>query len=194
MISLVLLWGLTWLLVSMGDEAQDARIADSVSYGEDIYYGDGIDALIEEAIIDDRDVLWSEDLIYEILEEELQIWVLREADYTPIAGYYGLHGDPGWETTQLEHPEIDQPIRALTVELRGGDRLTVAEFLPDDRGDLLAFSNFATWALLLIVLPLALITGFALSNRVFKRIEGISQTASAVGSGQMAQRAAISPT
>ena len=76
--------------------------------------------------------------------------------------------------------EIDQLVRGLTVELRGGDILTVAEFLPDERGDLLAFSNFATFALLLIVLPLALITGFALSNRVFKRIEGISETAAAV--------------
>lgn len=192
-VSLAVLWAVTWFFVRTSDQAQDAGIAESIAWAEDLYYGEGIEALVLEAIIDETEILWSEDLIYEALEEEWQLWVLRDANYEPIAGYYGLHGDFGWQTTQLEHPEIDQPVRVLTVELRGGTRLSVAEFLPDDRAELLSFSQFATWALLLIVLPLALITGFALSNRVFKRIEGISQTAAAVGSGQMAQRATLSP-
>lgn len=193
LVSLAILWALTWLIVWQLDSAQRTQIEDSVAYAEEVYYGRGPEALIIEEILNDDEILWSDDYIYELLEQERQLWVLRGPDYTPIAGFPGLHAEMDWQVVSLDHPEIGQPLRSFRVELRGGDTLTVAEFLPEDRGNLLGFAQFATWALLLIVLPLSLITGYAVSQRVFHRIEGISATAAAVGSGHMTQRAEQSP-
>jgi len=46
--------------------------------------------------------------------------------------------------------------------------------------------------MLLLILPLSIITGYAVSRFVFRRIETISQTAAAVGSGEMTSRAPLS--
>jgi len=192
-VSLAVLWAICGGLVWQMDRAQTARIEESVTYAEEVYYGRGVQALVDEEIRHDGNPLWPEDVIFAVRENGEQVIVLRNGNYDPIAGYYGLHADEGWQVTQLEHPEIDDPLRVLRVQLRGGDSLTVAEFQPEDRRDILGFAQFGSFALLLIVLPLALITGYGLSNRVFRRIETISATAAAVGAGQMASRAEQSP-
>lgn len=190
-VSLALIWVICGFMIWQIDRASAEQIDDAVAYAEDTYYGRGVDVLIEEAIQDDAERIWSEDLLYEILEGQDLIWVLRDADYEPIAGYPGLHGDEGWSTSWLDHPEIGQEVRGRRVFLRGGDSLSVASFIPERRTELIAFGIFTTLALLLIVLPLSLITGYFVSGRVFRRIEGISATAAAVGSGDMTNRAPL---
>ncbi len=192
LVSLALLWALCLGLVWQIDREQTRSIEDSVTYAQDVYYGRGVEALVNEEIIEDGATLWPDDYIYEVLEEERQIWTLRGPEYDPIAGFEGLHVDIGWFVTSLDHPEIDQPLRVYRVVLRGGDTLAVGEFLPEERAVIMDFAFFGTAALLLIVLPLSLITGYFVSQRVFQRIETISSTAAAVGSGQMTSRAARS--
>lgn len=193
LVSLALLWLICGWQIWRIDDQQAQAIEESIAYATDTYYGRGRDILIDEAITEDGNQIWSEDYIYEALEEQQQIWVLRSADYEAVAGYPGLHADLGWQTGWLDHPEVGQDVRSFRVELRGGDTLTVAEFFPDTRGNILSFGWFGTFALLCIVLPLSLVTGYVVSQRVFRRIESISATAAAVGRGEMTTRAVQSP-
>ncbi|MEL6573891.1 MAG: HAMP domain-containing sensor histidine kinase [Pseudomonadota bacterium] len=191
LVSLALIWAICGFLIWQIDRDVAADIDEAILYAEETYYGRGVDVLIEEAIQDDTDIIWSEDYLYEILESQQLIWVLRDADYEPIAGYPGLHGDEGWSTSWVDHPEIGQEVRGQRVYLRGGDSLSVAAFIPERRVELIGFGIFTTLALLLIVLPLSLITGYFVSGRVFRRIEDISATAAAVGAGEMTTRAPL---
>ncbi len=193
LVSLALLWVICGGMIWQIDRNQIADIEETMTYAEDVYYGRGLDALIDEEIRDDTDVIWSDDFIFELLEQEQLLWTLRNADYDPVAGFPGLHAEFGFSIVGLDHPEIRQSVRALSRQLRGGDRLTIAAFLPEARANIVAFAQWGSLALLLIVLPLALITGYVLSQRVFQRIEGISATASAVASGEMTTRVAQSP-
>ena len=190
-VSLALIWAICGFLVWQLDRDLARNIDEAIAYAENTYYGRGVDVLIEEAFQDDQDVIWSEDLMYEILEGQSLIWVLRDANYDPIAGYPGLHGDEGWSMSWLDHPELGQEVRGFRVYLRGGDSLSIASFLPERRSDILSVAIFTTLAVLLIVLPLSLITGYFVSGRVFRRIEEISATAAAVGSGDMTNRAPL---
>ncbi|WP_159453086.1 sensor histidine kinase [Pseudooctadecabacter jejudonensis] len=189
LVSLAILWAICWAMIWRIDAAQVARIEAEVEYAQEVYYSRGEEDLIEEAIGDDEDVIWSDDLIFELLENGDLLWVLRADDYTPKAGFDGLHGEEGWEVVTLEHPEITTPVRVNTVVLRGWDRLSIGAFVDPARENTLSFAIFATLAMLLIVLPLSLITGFAVSKRVFRRIEDISDTTAAVAAGEMEVRA-----
>lgn len=188
-IALVLLWSISGALVWYMDAQQRTRILDSIVYAQEVYYGRGSEALIDEEIVEDGEPLWDDDLIYEVLEHEAQLIVLRDADYEPVAGFAGLFADVGWQVTYLDHPEIDEPVRAHLALLRGGETITIGEFLPEGRAATLEFAVAMSFALVLIVLPLSLFTGYLLSRSVFYRIEGISQTAAAVAAGQINSRA-----
>ncbi len=189
LVSLALIWLICGGLVWQIDRKLDADILEYSEYAQEVYYGRGAEALIAEEIADDDEWIWSNDYLYEVLENGRLIWVLRGPDYEANAGFQGLHGDEGWSMAWLDHPELGQEVRSYRVSLRGGDTMATAAFIPDERADILSFGVFGTLALLLIVLPLALITGYAVSQRVFRRIEEISATAAAVGSGEMASRA-----
>lgn len=192
-VSLALLWLICGAFLWQISGEQTRVIRDLMTAAQGMYDDGGTDALIAYTLEDGEGELWPEDYIYELLEEEETLWVLRTPNYDPIAGYAGLYGDEGWETTTLDHPEIDTPLRALTVRLDGDETLTVAKFETESARDIWGFASFATIALLMIVLPLALITGYVLSQRVFRRIETISHTAAAVASGHMTSRAGQSP-
>ncbi|MEO0931495.1 MAG: ATP-binding protein [Pseudomonadota bacterium] len=187
-VAMTLLWAICGSMVLRRDAAQEARILEAIEYTQEVYYRRGSDALIDEEIVENGAALWEEDFIYEVLEQEAQLIVLRDAEYDPIAGYHGLYADIGWQITYLDHPDIDQPVRAYLEVLRGGETITIAEFLPERRAAILELAWGISFALILIVLPLALITGYFLSRSVFNRIEGISQTAAAVAAGQMTSR------
>ena len=188
-VAMTLLWVVSGTMLFRIDAAQEARILESITYAQEVYYGRGADALIDEEIADNGVLIWDDDLIYAVLEQENQLIVLRNAAYDPVAGFPGLYADVGWHITQLDHPEIEAPVRAYLEALRGGETITIAEFVPERRFVILEFAWAITFALILIVLPLALITGYLLSRWVFRRIDGISDTAAAVALGQMTQRA-----
>lgn len=192
LVSLALLWLICGTMVWRVDRQVDGNIRDMSEYAQEVYYGRGAEALIAEEIVENDQVIWHEDLIQQIRDDGQLIWVLRGPDYEPNAGYPGLHGDLGWSRTWLDHPELGQEVRSYRVALRGGDTMAIAAFIPESRADILSFGILGSLALLLIVLPMAVITGYAVSKGVFRRIEEISTTAAAVGSGQMASRAPTS--
>ncbi len=190
LISLAALWIVTALTVIAIERAQAERIAETLAYGEELFYGQSETAVIEE-IAEDGSEIWDNDEIYWILEEGEQILVFRNADNEAIAGYEDLWAGEELERFTLPHAELEEDVRAQAVWLRGGASIAVAEFLPQRHYDTVGFAYFGSFALILIVLPLSLITGYFLSRGVFNRIEGVSETAAAVARGEMTRRAPV---
>lgn len=190
-ISLTAVWAFTLVMLTSLKTAQTERIEDTVGYAVDLYAEGGADAVIEMVAIDEGR-LWPDDEIYWVLEEEQQILTFRDAAFEAVAGYPDLWADEDIARFPVVHPQLEGDVRGRAVYFEAGDSLTVAEFVPQAHHDLYGFALFATYALILIVLPLALITGFFLSRSVFNRIEGVSQTAAAVALGEMTRRAPVS--
>ncbi|MEL6684858.1 MAG: HAMP domain-containing sensor histidine kinase [Pseudomonadota bacterium] len=190
LISLAALWVLTWIITHNIISNQDDRIAEMLAYGEELFYGDSEQALIDQIAFDDGPI-WSSDEIYWILEEEHQIFTFRNADGDAVAGYPDLWAATEVERFILPHPDIEEEVRARSVQLRGGGTITVGEFIPQRYYEAVNLAAFGTLAMIVIVLPLALITGFFLSRGVFNRIEGVSETAAAVARGEMTSRAPV---
>ncbi|MEL6840748.1 MAG: hypothetical protein AAFP85_15775, partial [Pseudomonadota bacterium] len=94
-VAMTLLWAICGSMVLRRDAAQEARILEAIEYTQEVYYRRGSDALIDEEIVENGAALWEEDFIYEVLEQEAQLIVLRDAEYDPIAGYHGLYADIG---------------------------------------------------------------------------------------------------
>ncbi|MEJ8561626.1 hypothetical protein QTO30_10625 [Yoonia sp. GPGPB17] len=163
LISLAALWMLTWVTVVTITNNQEDRIAETLAYGEELFYGESEQALIDRIAVEDG-VIWPSDEIYWILEEEQQVFTFRNAQGEVQAGYSDLWADAEVERFILPHPEIAEEVRAQTVQLRGGSTITVAEFIPQRHYEALSFAAFGTFAMIMIVLPLALITGFFLSR------------------------------
>jgi signal transduction histidine kinase len=189
-ITLAALWAATLISVLMITRAQEQRIAETLAYGEDIFYGDSESALVDIISLDDGPI-WRQDDMYWVLEEEEQIFTFRNAESEIQAGYPDLWAGESVERFVLPHPELESEVRARSVGLRGGGVITVGEFIPQRYYEALNFATFGTFAMILIVLPLALITGFFLSRGVFNRIEGVSETAAAVARGEMTRRAPV---
>lgn len=189
--ALILLWAITgvglWQILS----AQDTRIDEGRAWLEGLYYTDGNDAIID-ALSNDDGAIWSQDDMFYFLEEAELMVAFRDPDYELLGGYEGLHGEDTLGPAVFDHPEIEEPVRGLFVQLRGGESIVVAEFVPQGFGDFQSFAWFGSFALVLIVLPLSVLTGYFLSRRVYDRIEGLSNTAASVASGQMASRVALS--
>lgn len=189
-LALAALWGLGAIAIAQIDAAQSGRIQERLEFGTFLFEAEGPEAIIEAVMRSGRPI-WDEDAIYAVLENDAELAVLRGPDDTVLAGYPGLYAWPDEPDAVLDHPEIFHPVTAEAITLGEGYVLAVGRFVPDDRAELQTFLRFVTGALLVIVLPLALITGFLLSRSVLKRVLAISQTADRVAAGALAERAAV---
>lgn len=192
-LALAALWGLGAIAIAQIDGDLSARIEDRLEFGRFLFEDEGPEAIVEAVMRSGRPI-WDEDAIYAVLENDAELAVLRGPDDTVLGGYPGLYAWPGEADVVLDHPEIFHPVSAEAIALGEGYVLAVGRFVPDERAELLSFLRFVTGALLVIVLPLALITGFLLSRSVLKRVLAISHTADLVAAGALAERAAMSGT
>jgi len=178
-----------WLI----DQAEWAEIEILIVEIEDQFEEDGRDAIIATRAIDD-DPIWEDDLIFEFLEEEAPLYALRTADDDLIGGFGGLWPNDEEPFVWLDHPEIDDQLRAAAFGLEDGSWGTVARFLPEQEHYWNWLLPQMTFALMVIGLPLSLVIGFFLSRGVLGRIEAISDTARAISSGVMQSRVALRGT
>lgn len=150
---------------------------------------EGPDVLVQELTWDESPI-WDPDVLYEVLEEEDFVFALRDAEGDLIAGYDGLWPDLGRSITVLEHPEIDDELRAVTHDLAQGS-FAVAKFRTEREWAIWWVMTNGSLALVLIGLPLALGTGYVLSRSVFRRIEMLSAAARRVAEGDLDHRAPV---
>ncbi|MEM6896731.1 MAG: ATP-binding protein [Pseudomonadota bacterium] len=184
--ALAVLWGFTGLLREQISSQEWLEIDGETRFFAEIIEEDGLDDLIE-ITTEDLPLIWEDDFLYERLEEERFIYALR-TDEVLLAGYEGLWPADTRELIFMDHPEIDVPVRAATVEA-DDILITIARFEPEDRYGLLWLAQMGSIALFLIGLPLSVCIGYFLSRNVFRRIETVSATAAAVADGDIARRA-----
>ncbi len=193
-LTLAAIWAIGLVLLWQIDRAERAEIARLLTEAREFYLVEGRDALVDELRREGTEPLWSEDDIFVLLEEEETIVVLRDPEFEPVAGFPGLYAGETLEETALDHPEIDDPLLAQSVELFDGSVLTVGRFIPEQIYEIWRFLVSGSAALVVIVLPLSLVTGYFLSRGVFRRLETLSTAAEAVATGQMSARAPLTGT
>lgn len=187
---LALCWAIGSAMLWRIDQQQQARIEDAIAAAEALYDQDGLESVVARLRREEGPV-WDSDAAYELLEEEELVAVLRGREDVVVAGFPGLVAEFGWSVVELEHEEIERPLRALRVALPDGYSATVALFRSDQALEVEGFLENALGALVLIVAPLAVLMGFFLSWAVFRRLERLSATAEAVAAGRMGARAPI---
>lgn len=185
LVFLAVLWLVTVLWRDQIDSTEWAEISAEVAHAEEAIEEIGIAAFLAD-YTEPGNRIWEDDYLYEPLEEAQFIHAFRTDDDDILAGYGDLWPDEA--EAALFHPEIGVPVRGLTFGFEGGYGV-IARFEPEGRQDLLAFAQFATFALFLVGLPLALFVGYFLSRDVFRRIDGVSAMAAAVAGGDMQRRA-----
>ncbi|MEM8536971.1 MAG: HAMP domain-containing sensor histidine kinase [Pseudomonadota bacterium] len=190
-LSLMIIWGNGIYRIGQMETAERAEIAAMLEFAVDIYSDDGADGLIDLAGWDDDQPVWTDDDVFVVLEEEAMLLAYRDPGGEILAGFDGLWGDETFLETQLDHPEIDQTVITLGVWDDDGSSLIVGRFEPERISNIQEFVSTASTALIVIVFPLALITGFLLSRSVFQRLETMWETTEQVAKGLLDTRAPL---
>jgi len=170
-----------------------AELSDARADAEEMVHNEGLEALANALAHDDRRV-WDPDALYFMLEEEEPVVrLLNEADET-LAGYPGLDPPGGvidWYF--LQHPELDaEPIIVSRERVADGHELVIARFIP---GRILyndEVMRLATIFLVLAVGPIALVSAYFTSRSVFRRLDTIATTTSAIGYDRIDARIPLS--
>lgn len=192
-LAIALVWIVGWVRLWLIDQSELADIEALIVEIEEEFEQKGRDAVIASRAIDD-DPIWDDDIIFELLEEEIPLYALRTDDDDLVGGYGGLWPEEDEPRVWLDHPDIEDPLRATAFGLEDGSWATVARFVPEREHYWNWLIPQMTFALLLIGLPLSLVIGFFLSRGVLGRIEAISNTAKAISSGAMQSRVELQGT
>lgn len=159
-----------------------------VEWVSELYAEEGIDALREE-LESEEGIEWDEEhTVYRLFDEEFALLIENEAGRL-VFGYPGL-ADTGedWEWLEFEEAEEFIELRSLTAPLPGGHLLTLSSARSHEYHYILELMSSGFYWLLLIVVPLSLLTGYALSRGVIHRLNRLSGTVEAIGRGSMAER------
>jgi len=182
-VALALVWAVCGAVLWSIDRTEWAAIDALTEEVEALYAREGRAGLLAALDIDGSPV-WDDDAIYARLEEGAPLFALRD-DETLLGGFEGLWAveDDDDALIDLDHPEIDEPLRARAVEIDGDLWAVIGRFVPERSHDWDWLRWIMTRALLLIGLPLSVIIGYGLSRGVLRRIEAISDTADAIRAG-----------
>jgi len=159
-----------------------------VGWVSELYAEEGIDALREE-LESEEDIEWDEEYtVYRLFDEEFAL-LIEDEDGRLELGYPGL-ADTGedWEWLEFEEAEEFIEVRSLTAPLQGGHLLTLSSARSHEYHYILELMSSGFYWLLLIIVPLSLLTGYALSRGVIHRLNRLSGTVEAIGRGSMAER------
>lgn len=190
-LSLAVIWTLGPFRISQIEATELQEITDMLEYVVFVEDDEGEAALIDVINWDeDRDV-WTQDDIFVILEDEETLLAYRDPENEILAGFAGLWGSDTSEETTLDHPEIERPVVTQGHWFDDGSSVIVGRFVPERVFSIQSFVGIASIALITIVLPLALLTGFFLSRSVFQRLEVFWQTAETVSKGRLDARAPL---
>ena len=186
-----MIWTVGPLRISQIEATELAEITEVLEYAVFLQGDEGETALTEMISWDeDRDV-WTDEDIFAVLEDEETLLAYRNADEDILAGFDGLWASDVPEENTLDHPEIERPIVSQGHWFDDGSSVIVGRFVPERLFAIQSFVGIASIALITIVLPLALLTGFFLSRGVFQRLETFWQTAETVSKGSLDARAPL---
>lgn len=190
-LSLAVIWTVGPFRISQIEAAELQEIADMLEYTVFVKDDEGEAALIDVINWSEDRNIWTDSDVFVILEDEETLLAYRTPDNELLAGYEGLWASDTPEENELYHPEIDRPIVSQGHWFADGSSIIVGRFVPERVFNIQSFVGIASVALFVIVLPLALITGFFLSRGVFQRLETFWQTAETVSKGRLDARAPL---
>ncbi len=180
--------------ISQIERAEVAALEDYLRQGYDIAQSEGPKGVIAAVRWEPDQEEWYDDDIFVMLEERDTLFAYRDPENEIIAGFAGLWASDVPQETQLDHPQIDHPILTQGYWFEDGSSIVVGRFVPERIYNIQGFLATASIALIVIVLPLALLTGFFLSRGVFGRLEVLSATAETVAKGRLDARAPLNGT
>ncbi|MEL6599974.1 MAG: HAMP domain-containing sensor histidine kinase [Pseudomonadota bacterium] len=192
-LAMALVWMFGQVTFWQIDQEEWLALEDAVIDIVDEFEDEGLDAVITSRSLE-GEAVWSDDTIFERLEDEEPLYVLRANEDAVLGGYGGLWPDEDDQLVWLDHPDIEDPLRALAFGLDEEVWGVVARFVPEREHYWRWLIPQVQYALLLVGLPLSLTIGYFLSRGVIGRIEAISDTAEAVASGRMQSRVALQGT
>ena len=184
--SLAVLLALAWMVHSVVRESEldllRAELSDTREDAEAFVQDEGLEALANALAHDDRRI-WDPDDLYFMLEEEERVVRLLNADDETLAGYPGIDPPGGLNNWYfLEHPDLgDEPLIVSREAISDDHELVIARFVP---GRVLYNDEVMRLATLFLVLalgPIALISAYLTSRSVFRRLDTIATTTSAIG-------------
>ncbi|MEM8592435.1 MAG: HAMP domain-containing sensor histidine kinase [Pseudomonadota bacterium] len=188
-VAIALVWVVGSIMIGGIEASEHEALEEAILDIEEHFAEGGIDRVVDEFGEDD---IWDDDLIFERLEEEALVYVLRNEEDDVLAGYGGLWPDDSQPLVLLDHPDIGEPLRAQSFGLDDEIWGAVARFVPEREYDWGWLMETMTYALVVVGLPLSLVIAYFLSRSVLARIEAISDTAEAVTSGVLQSRVALS--
>lgn len=190
---LVVLLALIWSVFAIYRWHTLAGVRASVAeLSEDLiaqYQAEGSESVIGEIRFDGQPI-WSPDLLYGILEEDLHILrFMTPADET-LAGLDIIDPGGGWSRTVVDFEDLSgHPVISLRTLLDGETHeLVVAKFVPDRLFVLGEWLRLTSWLLVLATLPIGVIAAYVTGRSVRHRLSVISSTVEQVGDGDLDAR------
>ena len=185
-VSLAVLLSLAWLIHAVARESEfdllRAELSEARDDAERLVQDEGLESLANALAHDDRRV-WEPDDLYFMVEEEERVVRLLNANDETLAGYPDIDPPGGiidWYF--LEHPELgDEPLIVSREAIGDDHELVIGRFIP---GRLL-YNDEVMWLgtlfLVLALGPIALISAYFTSRSVYRRLDTIANTTSAIG-------------
>ncbi|MEM7741030.1 MAG: HAMP domain-containing sensor histidine kinase [Pseudomonadota bacterium] len=196
-IAFVFLVAFSWCLEGITRARVTANLRSAITAQADnietIFQNDGVGELIDGARRDGRAV-WPEDWYYDaVIEREFLFRLIGIEDQT-LAGFEDLDPPNGFATFDQIVDDGDRSIKVITLrfDLSDDHQLIVGRSLPYQLRDIRNMAIFATLILTATVIPLSGVIGWRLSRKVGERLNELATSVTAVGDGDIDQRAALS--
>ncbi len=187
----ILLWAITSATIHELENRIYKEITSELSWQQQLHAGRGIGANIDDIKIDDQPI-WNENWVYGLMAEEEFVHALYDENGTIIAGSDQLSADPGWSEVTLTNLQNLHPLVAFHTSLEDKHQLIIAKFKSEA---IILHENLrylGTLFLLFLLLPVALLTAYVFSKRMFSRLEALLGTTRKVARGTLDKRAPIS--
>lgn len=191
LVILFIIWLLGALALNTEEQRQKDQLLAEQAWIEELYKQQGAQAIARE-LADGGPIFMSEDKYQSRLKKGELIYQIQLASGTIIGGYPSLKATSGWSLLPID---IDGQTRQLVVHKatsKLGDHLILGKIRAQGYDGIKQLRRISTFFLLIIAFPLAIVTGYFVSRKVFKRLQTISNTAEAVGQGEFEQRLTIS--
>lgn len=190
-VALLLLWSFYGLNRVIESRATQNLLHEKAQALTEAYQEEGIDGVL--SLYEADGLIWSEDDLFDLLEEDDLIVKVLDQQEDTILGFAGIESTDGFMTNALlEHEELDgHRVDALRQPLGNEYDLIVGRFFPDRLFVLAAQLRLITASMVLLAVPMALITAYLLARYVHRRLADMRGVVRRVIQGDFDSRIAV---
>jgi signal transduction histidine kinase len=186
---------LTWYLMYQLEQNERHEIGEFVETFIEHFEEGGLEEAIARAN-EHQERIVSDEEAHNIFSEGDPVFVLLNADADDVlAGYSGIiTNEDGWSESVIEFKQEEYDVEVIRFRMTVDERLAIVVAYPRTNEYYLVQDSLRSgfYWLFVIAIPLALLTGFVLSARVFKRLNEINETVEQIGHDTDRRRIALS--